>query len=55
MLEADINSYSLDLIPVDMTANGLLAAIWDYVTNRYFILLKRAKRLISKQYFFIST
>ena len=34
VLEADINSYSLDLIPVDMTANGLLAAIWDYVTNR---------------------
>lgn len=55
VLEADVNNYTLDLIPVDMTANGLLAAIWDYALNRYFILLKWLKRLISKQYFFIST
>ncbi|XP_071876870.1 fatty acyl-CoA reductase wat [Bombus fervidus] len=34
VLEFDINGYSMDLIPVDMTANGLLAAIWDYVLNR---------------------
>nr|XP_033205679.1 fatty acyl-CoA reductase wat-like [Bombus vancouverensis nearcticus] len=34
VFEVDVNGSSLDLIPVDMTANGLLAAIWDYVLNR---------------------
>ncbi|XP_068986861.1 fatty acyl-CoA reductase 1-like [Bombus flavifrons] len=34
VLEVDANDYSLDLIPVDMTANSLLAAIWDYVLYR---------------------
>ncbi|XP_060830647.1 fatty acyl-CoA reductase wat-like [Bombus pascuorum] len=34
VLEFDISGSSMDLIPVDMTANGLLAAIWDYVLNR---------------------
>ena len=35
----DFSKNNLDLIPVDMTANSLLASVWDYVVHRYYIIL----------------
>lgn len=29
---------TMDLIPIDMTANSLLAMIWDFVVYRYFLI-----------------
>lgn len=29
---------TMDLIPIDMTVNSLLAMIWDFVVYRYFLL-----------------
>ncbi|XP_043507203.1 fatty acyl-CoA reductase wat-like [Frieseomelitta varia] len=34
VLQCDENECSMDLIPVDMVVNSLLASIWDYVVNR---------------------
>lgn len=30
---------TMDLIPIDMTANSLLAMIWDFVVYRYFFII----------------
>lgn len=29
---------TMDLIPIDMTANSLLAMIWDFVVYRYLLI-----------------
>ncbi|KAK1118141.1 hypothetical protein K0M31_008560 [Melipona bicolor] len=34
VLQSDESESNMDLIPVDMTVNGLLASIWDYVAHR---------------------
>lgn len=47
---------TMDLIPIDMTVNSLLAMIWDFVVYRYFLLythyysllLKKKKKIIYK-------
>ena len=39
VLQTDSSQNNMDLIPVDMTANSLLASIWDYVVYRYYIIL----------------
>lgn len=51
---------TMDLIPIDMTVNSLLAMIWDFVVYRYFLLythyysllLKKKKNHIQNNYFF---
>ncbi|KAK1132645.1 hypothetical protein K0M31_014030 [Melipona bicolor] len=34
VIQSDDNETNMDLIPVDMTVNSLLASIWDYVAHR---------------------
>ena len=48
VLQCNENECNMDLIPVDMTVNSLLASIWDYVVHRYYIILLKLfmKRLV---------
>ncbi|KAK1132644.1 hypothetical protein K0M31_014029 [Melipona bicolor] len=54
VIQSDDNETNMDLIPVDMTVNSLLASIWDYVAHRYYIILSKLfiKRLIKIAFFF---
>lgn len=40
---------TMDLIPIDMTVNSLLAMIWDFVVYRYFLLYTHYYSLLLKK------
>lgn len=56
VIQAEINEINIDLIPVDMTVNGLLASIWDYGVHRYYIIVLKLfmKRAVKIAFFLIS-